>query len=95
MEFKRTNRGFALIEFKDRYGKECSLQKSSLATEDCVWLGVDCGDHGTDYGPFELPQGVHCLSRMHLTQDMAMELIKHLQYFVEHGELMPLEEISF
>lgn len=36
----QTERGFAFGKFKDRYGVECSLQKSSLATEDCIWLGV-------------------------------------------------------
>jgi hypothetical protein len=34
-----TNRGFALVEFTDRNGQACTLQKSSLADEDCVWLG--------------------------------------------------------
>lgn len=41
LRIKKTNRGFALGEFVDRYGAKCSIQKSSLATEDCIWLGVD------------------------------------------------------
>ena len=41
MKVKRTQRGFQNISFKDRYNQECSLQKSSLATEDCIWLGLD------------------------------------------------------
>lgn len=40
MKFTTTERGFALISFLDHYGEECSLQKSSLATEDAIWLGV-------------------------------------------------------
>lgn len=40
MKLKKTNRGFGMVEFIDRYGLECSLQKSSLATEDAIWLGV-------------------------------------------------------
>lgn len=36
-----TNRGFALIYFKDRYGSKCSLQKSSMASEPAIWLGID------------------------------------------------------
>lgn len=35
-----TQRGFSIIRFLDRYGQECSLQESSLATEPAVWLGV-------------------------------------------------------
>jgi hypothetical protein len=37
----KTIRGFVIDEFEDRYGSQCSLQKSSLATEDCIWFGVD------------------------------------------------------
>ena len=36
-----TGRGFHRLEFTDRYGEQCSLQKSSLATEDAIWLGID------------------------------------------------------
>lgn len=36
-----TVRGFLLGQFWDRYGELCSIQKSSLATEDAIWLGVD------------------------------------------------------
>jgi hypothetical protein len=38
---KRTERGFYYIEFKDEYNNECSIQKSSLATKDCIWFGKD------------------------------------------------------
>lgn len=41
MRDKQTERGFDITNFKDRYDFECSLQKSSLAFEDCIWLGVD------------------------------------------------------
>ncbi len=37
----KTNRGFALIEFQDERGNECTLQKSSQATENCIWLGAN------------------------------------------------------
>ena len=37
----KTNNGLDFISFKDDYGNLCSLQESSLATEDAVWLGVD------------------------------------------------------
>lgn len=41
MKIDHTERGFAIVEFTDRYKFSCSLQKSSLATEDCIWLGVE------------------------------------------------------
>ena len=41
---RKTARNFDIVEFKDRYNSECSLQKSSIATEDCIWLGVDDAD---------------------------------------------------
>lgn len=37
----KTERGFEIAKFEDRYGAKCSLQKSSLATEDAIWFGVD------------------------------------------------------
>ena len=40
VQFTLTNRGFELFEFQDLYGEQCSLQKSSLATQDCIWFGV-------------------------------------------------------
>lgn len=41
IEIGKTERGFGLIEFKDEYGIPCNIQKSSLATEDAIWIGVD------------------------------------------------------
>lgn len=40
----KTKRGFSIITFKDRNKVECSIQQSSIATEDCIWLGVDDAD---------------------------------------------------
>lgn len=39
IHLKPTSRGFQRGLFVDRYGAECSIQESSLATESCVWLG--------------------------------------------------------
>lgn len=44
IELKQTNRGFDYGKFTDRYGEKCSIQKSSLATEDAIWLGIDNPD---------------------------------------------------
>lgn len=41
---KYTQRGFGNIEFQDMYGAECSIQKSSLATEDAIWFGINDAD---------------------------------------------------
>lgn len=65
------DRGFLRGEFTDRYGEKCSIQKSSLASEDCIWLGCN------------RPRG----ARMHLTREMAADLIPLLQHFVETGDL--------
>lgn len=40
-EFRTTERGFDIHDFMDHYGEPCSLQKSSLATEDCIWFGTN------------------------------------------------------
>ncbi len=43
MKAEKTNRGFDIIRFTDRNGDKCSIQKSSIATEDCIWLGSEQG----------------------------------------------------
>lgn len=35
-----TERGFSLLTFSDLYGTVGTVQKSSLATTDAIWLGV-------------------------------------------------------
>lgn len=77
IKFGKTSRGFLIGEFEDRYGAECSIQESSLATEACVWLGVDKDLNGEIVGK----------GRMHLTQEMARDLIPVLRYFARTGNL--------
>ena len=73
---RTTQRGFKIHEFTDRYDNQCSIQESSLATEAAIWLGVDTTHEGVD-----------CPTRMHLTREMAADLLPLLQYFVAHGVL--------
>jgi hypothetical protein len=100
VKFRTTERGFAIAEFTDLYGAECSLQKSSLATEDAIWFGVtepevsETGWH-PDWPARARPVSAERLKalnfdvfgRMHLTQDMVRELLPALQHFAETGEL--------
>jgi hypothetical protein len=92
MEVKQTARGFDYTNFADRYNEKCSLQKSSLAFEDCIWLGVDKPKpmilkKGSGWVEYPLPDEVELNGRMHLTRDMVRELLPHLQKFVETGDL--------
>lgn len=95
-----TPRGFSIATFTDQYGAACSIQKSSLATEDCVWLGIDsptvfilASKHpelpsdGTGWIPMELPADASITSRMHLSQDQARGLIELLTMFVATGDI--------
>jgi hypothetical protein len=90
---KKTERGFDLVEFKDFDEVKCSLQKSSLATEDAIWFGCSKGNPkvlipGEGWKPIDLPTGdVVMNTRMHLTRNMAKKLLPYLQTFVETGEL--------
>ena len=63
----KTERDFALIEFKDLNNVDCSLQQSSLADYQCIWLGTD-----TNTG----------INRMHLTRDMVESLLPYLIRFI-------------
>jgi len=69
----KTNRGFAVVEFIDRYGVPSSIQKSSLATEDAIWFGID--------GPDNI------CTRMSLTREQVKALLPVLKHFVKTGEL--------
>lgn len=43
MKVEKTERGFEIAEFADLNNKKCSIQKSSLAYVDAIWLGwMDC-----------------------------------------------------
>lgn len=44
IDLDKTQRGFATGSFTDHYGAQCSIQKSSLACIDAIWLGVDDPD---------------------------------------------------
>jgi hypothetical protein len=68
-------------EFNDRYQTECTLQNSSLASEDAIWLGV--------HSPKDAANG-----RMHLTKEMVRELIPRLQEFVDTGYIQMLDDLA-
>lgn len=103
IEFNTTDRRFALGTFQDLYGTRCSIQKSSLATENAIWLGVDDAEpmimakDAAAYGiettktcgwvPFPVPNSVFFTTRMHLTVDQVKQLLPVLQRFVDTGEL--------
>lgn len=94
---EHTERGFAYINFKDAYGTECNIQKSSLATEDAIWIGAkDIGlkkfipyQGWQDVEIKSDPHGISYVAnnRMHLTRDDVAALLPILQRFVETGDL--------
>lgn len=97
MKLKATDRGFSYIDFKDHYGVKCSIQKSSLATDDAIWLGVDDAEPkilasevmegGTGWIKYPLPDSVLINTRMHLNREQVEKLLPVLRCFVETGEL--------
>lgn len=100
---KKTSRGFAVREFIDLYGAKCSIQKSSLATDDAIWLGVDNADpkimasqaksfgitteETTGWVSYPVPYEVQLTTRMHLNRKQVAELLPILQKFVDTGEI--------
>ena len=91
IKIKKTERGFSFGEFIDRYGAKCSIQKSSIATEDCIWLGINEVDPQVmapgGWQKFEIPGDVLLNAKMHLTKNQVKELLPLLQSFVTTGEL--------
>lgn len=91
-EIDKTYRGFDYKRFKDKYNVECSLQKSSLATQDCIWLGCNNADPKVlspfqGWEPVEMPEGYVANTRMHLNQEQVKELLPYLIRFAETGEV--------
>lgn len=96
LEKFRTERGFGGFSFKDKYGLQCSLQDSSLATEPAIWLGIDDPEPkimasdtpqgGTGWVDYLIPPEVLLHTRMHLTQEQVKALLPILQHFAETGE---------
>lgn len=73
MKVEKTQRGFEIVQFKDLYNEDCSLQQSSLAIYEqpgsgAIWFGVKKGNN-----------------RMHLSYEQVKELIPLLQNWVETG----------
>ena len=92
MKPTKTNRGFTMYEWQDRYSAKCSLQDSSLATEACIWLGVDRPEikkftPGEGWKDIVLPEGSSVFGRMHLSVDQVEDLLPLLHHFVETGFL--------
>lgn len=103
IEHKKTNRGFSYTEFVDLYGSKCSIQKSSLATEDAIWFGCDDpdpkiiavdakkigieSDQDTGWVKYPIPKEVLINTRMHLTRDQVKDILPILQKFVDTGEI--------
>lgn len=74
-DITQTPRGFEYIQFKDRYGAQCSLQVSSAADfvkpgTSAVWLGIED-------------------ARMHLSRDHVEALIAHLRRWLRHDTFAP------
>ena len=87
----KTGRGFDLIEFKDRYDVDCTIQKSSLATEDAIWFGAkEIGLRQMSINGWEdvkIEGDPIANNRMQLTQKQVKALLPTLQRFADTGEL--------
>ena len=86
-----TGRGFAIYKFSDAYATRCSLQKSSSADQDCIWLGCDDIEPKRlvpGMGWVDVPsEGMIANTRMHLTQEQVADLLPMLSHFAATGEL--------
>jgi hypothetical protein len=91
---EHTERGFAKGKFTDLYGEKCSIQKSSLASDDAIWLGIDDPKltvfENASKGKYIetiMPENFSVSARMHLNREQVKALLPLLQKFVKTGEL--------
>ena len=94
MKIERNQRGFENCNFEDSYNNQCSIQKSSSAMDDFIWLGIDKpkltvfkDESMGQYLETTLPKTWMVDSRMHLSREQVAELLPILHKFVETGEL--------
>lgn len=90
-ERNKTDRGFELLNFYDFYDNLCDIQRSSLATEDAIWLGTNnpspkimaskTPGGGTGWVNYPLSKDVLISHRMHLTRKQSISLALRLLKF--------------
>ena len=96
-------RGFQGYASKDLNGHEFSLQKSSVATENCIWFGINDAapvvmafdakrlgvetDAKVGWVPYPIPEEVLLHTRMHLSQDQVRKILPSLIRFAFTGKL--------
>ncbi len=93
----KTHRGFDYNDFKDRDGVPCSIQESSLASEEAIWFGINDANPrimeskvkkgGIGWIKYPIIDDVLFDTRMHLTREQVKELLPILERFVETGNL--------
>jgi hypothetical protein len=103
MNKQKTSRGFALYKFIESNGNICSIQKSSAAEQDLIWLGCDKLDI-QGFTPYGQPESwasiteeqinekfgtkhINGNNRMHLSRETVSKLIPILQKFVDTGNI--------
>lgn len=92
MKKDKTSRGFSFISFKDSYGINCSLQKSS-SIESKIWLGCDEANMralipGKGWTRIDITN-LETVSdtRMHLNRKQVLNLLPYLIKFVITGSI--------
>jgi len=89
-ESEKTLRGFGAIKFIDLYGAECSLQQSSIATDNAVWLGIDRPEVKVlrnGWKDVEIPEDALISGRMHLNREQVLRLVIQLNKWLDTGEI--------
>ena len=97
MHLKFTEHGYPYYRFRDRYDADCVIQKSSLATENVIWMGIEKAEakifvQGYGWIGYPLHEAVMINSLMHLTQEQVKEILPVLQRFAKTGEIQPCNQ---
>lgn len=92
-----TERGFRITKFADLCGAECSIQKSSLASDYAIWIGITeakpiiigkaVRNDLVGWVKYPIPKNVQIPTRMHLNRDQVKALLPILQRFVKTGDI--------
>lgn len=76
LKYRWTKRRFPYVKFSDLYGAECSIQLSSLASDNAIWFGVD------DANPQIMARDAHRLGLDYLLHDGPERLNGWVDYHI-------------
>lgn len=92
MRVKKNKKGLNVIEFKDFYGEECTMEETSFTGDRTLWIGCNNANPKfftveNGWKPVHMPEKYVANTKMHLSRKQVEKMLPHLIKFVETGHI--------